>query len=132
RPGGGVADRLRVLEREHAGDAQVQPARKVARLRTPVAGEEVDDAAVWPQRCPEDLRRLEVGLAGVHDQRFSQLPCKPALADEHRPLHVARRSVVVEIETAFPDGCHVTTATHPAQYVEVRLRRVACVVWMDS
>src|SRR5436305_1078158 len=105
-PGSGVADRFRVLEREHAGEAQVQAEREVTLRRTPAAGEAVDDAAVWPQLCPQDLRRLHVGLAGVHDQRLSELPCQPDLPDEYRPLHVARGAIVVEIETAFPDGGH--------------------------
>ena len=46
---------------------------------------------------------IVLGVPGVNDKRFIQLRCQSDLRGERRPLGIARRIVIVVVESAFTD-----------------------------
>ncbi len=92
----------------------------------------MDHAARWSKLGLENLRRFKIGFARVDDRRFIQLFGEPELPHEDVPLHVARRSVVVEVEPALADGRNAGLSADRFELAEIALGRLRRVVRMDA
>src|SRR6185437_12725957 len=66
----------------------------------------MDDALRRPF-LGEDLRRLEIGVAGVDDERQAGLARRPAMGAEQRLLPRPRAVLIIEIEPGLADPHHL-------------------------
>src|SRR3989441_1178981 len=104
RAGGETVGHRPVLESDHAAEGKVRRDRH-PRLEHPrPRAERVQhDRRI---RSPEHRHDVVVGLAGVHDDRLSNLAGERELSLEGATLRVPRRVVVMVIEPGFPERHH--------------------------
>jgi hypothetical protein len=84
---------------------------------------------------PQDVERVVVRFARVDDHRHAQLAREGHLLRKDRPLHLARREVVVIIQANLPDGTHLRVASTRRTHQRSgspRRRRLVCLVRMHA
>src|SRR5205823_12949431 len=120
------------LEGEHAAQADMQAQREVSLGFGPIAGEAVDDASLRAQLASEDGGGVPAGLARVHDDGLAQLTGEADLGCEQVALYLARRTIVVVVESTFPYGHAVRLAADRFQLAQVFGGGAGRVVGVDT
>src|SRR5207237_9979203 len=105
RPRGDLVHALRALEGDDAGEREVEAELERALGEGSVLAEAVDDAAdVAGAFGGEDVERVLGRFARVDDDRLADLPREADEPREDGALHVARRVIVVVVESDLADG----------------------------